>query len=131
MGSWEVKHRLPRHLRSLEGYVAFASDGRLLALAHARHLVQLWDAATWQQLATLETPGQKDLVGLALSPDGSRLALVTVDEALSLWDLRRLRQELAALGLDWEMPPYPPEPDDDQAVAPLQVEILPAEKAAR
>jgi hypothetical protein len=27
---------------------------------------------------------------------------------IALWDLRRLRQELATLGLDWEVAPYPP-----------------------
>jgi WD40 repeat protein len=132
VGSWEVKRRLPRHLRSLEGYVAFAGDGRLLALASARNLVDLYDAATWQHLATLETPGQKDLTGLALSPDGSRLALTTADGVLGLWDLRRLRQELAALGLDWEMPPYPPPAGNDASpVAFLEVEVLPAGKAPR
>jgi WD40 repeat protein len=77
VGSWEIKQRLPRHLRSLHGYVAFADDGRLLALAHARNVIHLYDAGTWQHLASLETPGQKDLTGLTLSPDGSRLRLAS------------------------------------------------------
>jgi WD40 repeat protein len=104
VGSWRLKHRLPRHLRSLDGYVAFAGDGRLLALAHARNRIHLYDAGTWRHLASLGTPGQKDLTGLALSPDGGRLAVATADGALGLWDLRRLRQRLAALALDWDLP---------------------------
>jgi serine/threonine protein kinase/WD40 repeat protein len=131
VGSWELKHRLPRHLRSLEGYVAFADDGRLLALASARNVVELYDPATWRHLATVKTPGRKDLTGLALSPDGSRLAATTADEALALWDLRRLRQELAALGLDWEMTPYPPAEPVAEAAWALTVEVLPAATGSR
>jgi serine/threonine protein kinase/WD40 repeat protein len=127
VGSWEVKQRLPRHLRSLDGYVAFAGDGRLLALAHARNLIHLYDTATWQQLVTLETPGLKDLTGLALSPDGSRLAMATVDGVLGLWDLRWLRQDLAALGLDWDLPAYPPPGPDASRGQPLRVEVISAE----
>jgi serine/threonine protein kinase/WD40 repeat protein len=126
VGSWEIKQRLPRHLRSLDGYVAFAGDGRLLALAHTRNLIHLYDAGTWQHLASLETPGQKDLTGLALSPDGSRLAATTADGVLGLWDLRRLRARLAALGLDWDLPAYPTSGHEAPPVEAMQVEVLSA-----
>jgi WD40 repeat protein/serine/threonine protein kinase len=126
VGSWEIRQRLPRHLRSLDGYVAFAGDGRLLALAHARNLIHLYDARTWQHLASLETPGQKDLTGLALSPDGSRLAATTADGVLGLWDLRRLRERLGALGLDWDLPAYPPSGYESSSGEAVQVDILSA-----
>jgi hypothetical protein len=38
-----------------------------------------------------------------------------------LWDLRRLRQELKALGLDWNLPEYPPAPPRN--ARPLQVVV--------
>jgi WD40 repeat protein len=126
VGSWEVKQRLPRHWRSLHGYVAFAGDGRLLALAYGRDVVHLHDTGTWQHLASLETPGRKDVTGLALSPDGSRLAIATADGALGLWDLRRLRERLAALGLDWDLPAYPSAERESPPVEAMQVEILSA-----
>jgi serine/threonine protein kinase/WD40 repeat protein len=110
VGSWERKARLPRHPRSLFSSVAFARDGRLLAVVDGRNRIHLYDAATLplRHLATLETPeGQANLTGLSLSPDGTRLAATTDYNVIALWDLRRLRQELAALDLDWEMPPYP------------------------
>jgi WD40 repeat protein len=131
VGSWEVKQRLPRHLRSLFGYVAFSGDGRLVALAYARNVIRLYDTATWQHLATLETPGLKDLTGLALSPDGSRLAVATADDVLGLWDLRRLRERLAALGLDWDLPAYRPPLPDGKPVPALSVEVLPAAEGTR
>ena len=79
----------------------------MLALGQNRNRVQLHDAATFQRLATLEMPGPASLTGVSLSPDGTRLALTTEYNILVLWNLRRLREELAARDLDWEMPPFP------------------------
>ena len=46
-------------------------------------------------------------------------------EGLRVWDLRRIRARLAELGLDWDAPPYPPEPEDNHRVPPpLQLTIL-------
>jgi WD40 repeat protein len=100
-GSWQLRRRLPRHPGALYGHAAFARDGRVVALAHARHLVRLHDPATWRHLATLEVPGGKGMAGLSLSADGRRLAANTGHGFVALWDLRALRGELAALGLDW------------------------------
>ena len=82
----------------------------MLALGQGRNRIQLYDAGTLplRHLATLETPGPASLTGLSLSPAGTRLAATTDYNVIALWDLRRLRQELAALDLDWEMPPYSP-----------------------
>jgi serine/threonine protein kinase/WD40 repeat protein len=130
VGSWELKGQRPRDPRSLFCLAAFTSDGRLLALAQGRNFVQLHDAATLQRpswyLARLELPGRASLTGISLSPDGTRLAMATDYNLIALWNLRRLRQELAALGLDWEMPPYLPAGRDTEPREALRVEILPA-----
>jgi serine/threonine protein kinase/WD40 repeat protein len=125
-GSWELKARLAREPRSLYCSVAFARDGGLLALAQDRNRIQLHDAATLRRLATLEAPGPVDLSALSLSPDGTRLAATTQQGVVALWDLRRLRQELAALDLDWERPPYPPAESVAEAAWVLTVEVLSA-----
>jgi WD40 repeat protein len=132
VGSWELKASLPRAPRSLAGLVAFTRDGGLLALSQGRNQIQLHDAATLRRLATLETPaGPANLVGVSLSPDGTRLVATTDCNVVVLWDLRRLRTELAALGLDWEMPPYPPSGKDAEPAETLTAEVLPAAKGPR
>jgi WD40 repeat protein len=128
VGSWELEARLPRGHRSLFSSIAFTRDGRLLALAQDRNRIGLYNAATLRRLATLEIPGPADLSGLSLSPDGTRLAATTQQNVIALWDLRRLRQGLAALDLDWEMPPYPPAEQAGEPVQALTVEVHGAAK---
>jgi serine/threonine protein kinase/WD40 repeat protein len=131
VGSWEAKASIPRAPRSLEGLVRFTRDGSLLALSQGRHQIQLHDAATLRRLATLETPaGPANVVGLSLSPDGTRLAVATDYNVVVLWDLRRLREELSALDLDWEMPPYPPSGSAAESAEPLTAEVIPASTSA-
>jgi hypothetical protein len=46
---------------------------------------------------------------MCFSPDGSHLVATHVEfKGIYVWDLRRIREQLAGLGLDWEAPPYPP-----------------------
>jgi WD40 repeat protein len=131
VGSWTLKARLPRPPRSLYSQVAFARDGRLLALGQGRNRIELYDAASLRRLAALENPGPASLSGVSLSPDGTRLAATTEDNVIALWDLRRIRQELAALDLDWEMPPYPPSGQAAGPVAALTAEVLTAPTSPR
>src|SRR5262249_39543826 len=44
--------------------------------------------------------------------------------AFQVWDLRLIRRHLADMGLDWELPPYPPLSSD--LANPLRVQVLPA-----
>jgi tetratricopeptide (TPR) repeat protein len=41
---------------------------------------------------------------------------------IQVWDLRSLRRQLAELGLDWDLPPYPP-PDRKKEAGPLRITI--------
>jgi hypothetical protein len=47
----------------------------------------------------------------------------SVSRRLHVWDLRLIRQRLAAMGLDWDLPPY--EPAAQPAAPPLKVEVVP------
>lgn len=107
-GSWRPGWRFERQLATrISGPIAFSRDGRLMALARTMRLVQLVDLRTGETLAELNAPTPQIIFRLTLSPDGGLLAC-SGSEGIQLWDLRALRQELAALRLDWDQPPHPP-----------------------
>jgi WD40 repeat protein len=144
--SGELVRTLPMPARTLG---AFSPDGHWLATSTSEY--QLWEVGSWlrvmartleghkiqlletiteKPLATLEAPGSIVIGRFKFSPDGSHLAAMQNDQQVQLWDLRLIRQELAQMHLDWDMPPYPPlagaatipvslqvEPDSDSQTA--------------
>ncbi len=69
---------------------SFAAHAPLLAVGIPPG-VQLWDTRTWELRRTVlvahDDPNQSPAVlGLALSPDGKRLAAATVDGRIEIWD---------------------------------------------
>jgi WD40 repeat protein/tRNA A-37 threonylcarbamoyl transferase component Bud32 len=82
------------------GVFTFSADGRLLALAD-RTGVRLVELDTGRRLATLTPPPEAatDVWAVAFSPDAGLLAVSAGDSTILLWDLRLIRQRLAALGL--------------------------------
>jgi tetratricopeptide (TPR) repeat protein len=110
------------------GPLAFARDIPLLAVTATGRTVRLVDPSSGRELATLSPPDRHIVTWLCFSPDGSQLAAATQDNIIQLWDLRALRQELAARQLDWDLPPY--SPLKDSSVQPIQVRVEPAEDAA-
>jgi WD40 repeat protein len=109
VGSWRDGHRVSREgAGDVPGRLAFSPDGEVVAVAHSRSRVQLIESATGAELANLEPPYPGEVSGLCFSPDGSVLAVGTSNHFLRLWDLRRIRERLARMGLDWHLPPYPP-----------------------
>jgi WD40 repeat protein len=115
VGSWQERWR-----QALRGWgwltppVAFAPGGRVLAVASTPRDVALVDPATGREYCTLAAPTPQFLHQLCFSPDGSQLvASNDRSQALPVWDLRRIRAELAAIGLDWDLSPYPPATSGD------------------
>jgi WD40 repeat protein len=91
-------------------------------------IYRLVELATGRELARLEDPEQ-NTGAAAFTPDGSKL-IVCAKDGLRIWDLRRIRQELAKLDLDWDGPPFFPEEGSDPnskgcwaALPDLQVEL--------
>jgi WD40 repeat protein/serine/threonine protein kinase len=71
--------------------VVFSRDGRRLASFSEDHTIQLWDAATLQEVAVLR--GHTDMVtGIDFSPEGDLLASTSADGTLRLWDAATGRQ---------------------------------------
>jgi WD40 repeat protein len=101
--TWRRIWELPRRSAGeLVARGAFSPDGRMIALCPEVNLLQLVEADTGREIASLYSPIPKNLSYVAFSPDGETLAVSTFDKDIQLWDLRALRQELAKLNLDWQ-----------------------------
>ncbi len=120
-GSWRITHQLHRPPDWVAGRACFSADGSLLVLAHTSSVLRLVDPATGEQMATLEPPELRGVASLCFTPDGSELVVATPDSRLQVWDLRRIRQELAAIGLDWNLAPY--RPPSAPRHEPLRIEV--------
>jgi tetratricopeptide (TPR) repeat protein len=81
------------------------SDG-LVVLGLTDGIYRLVELATGREVARLEDP-EHNRGAAVFTPDGTRL-VVGAKDGLRVWDLRRIRVELAKLDLDWDWPPYSP-----------------------
>jgi eukaryotic-like serine/threonine-protein kinase len=106
--NWKTLWTARRQFTDFWVALAFSEDSSMLAVAHSRDVVRVFEAATGRELATLEAPEPQDIISLAFNPDGTQLAVVSDHGPIHLWDLRLIRQQLARMNLDWELPPYPP-----------------------
>jgi len=107
VGSWEPAQAVPReHAGDMYGTMVFSPDGGTLALVRGRNAdLKLMEAETGREWATLEAGEPR-----CFSPRGNWLVTSEADGLVRLWDLRRIRQQLATLKLDWDTPLGEPEP---------------------
>ena len=123
VGSWRPKGpAVPGHPTPQWNFTAFSPDSRVLARTLGGNKIQLLETSTEKLIATLEAPGAIGIWRFRFSPDGSHLAVVQWDQQVRLWDLRLIRQELAQMNLDWDLPPYPPILREASLPAKLEVE---------
>jgi WD40 repeat protein len=103
-GTWQPAWRLLRDHATRSGPAAFSADGGALAIALSNRLVRLIDPATGRTLADLTAPEARWITWMCFSPDLGRLAVASGNHLIHVWDLRRIRRQLADMGLDWESP---------------------------
>ena len=114
VGNWEAGKVIPRPPDdgNMPGLVAFSPDGRLLAMAKSRSVIQLVDPETGEPLATLESPeATQDWHSQCFNSGGSTLVAASPNHRLQIWDLGEIRRQLRAINLDWGEPPAQPRPD--------------------
>jgi WD40 repeat protein len=107
VGSWEPVHEVSMDHGPWAAH-AFSPDGRLLAVRVSRSAVRLLETGQWTEVATLEHPLQESAAWIAFSGDGALVAVAGGTHIVHLWDLRAVRKGLAEIGLDWDLPAYPP-----------------------
>jgi WD40 repeat protein len=108
VGSWELDPVMSG-IRQGVGDMVVAADSSLIAVASGGKQVELIASATGRELATLMLQDSRTMiVPRAFSADGCQLAVTTSGHAIQLWNLRAVRRQLAEMGLDWDLPPYPP-----------------------
>jgi tetratricopeptide (TPR) repeat protein len=100
VGSWQEGPRLSG---------LFSPDGRVIADSPARGVLRLTRVGDGRELARLEDPNQDDSGNATFSADGARIVTTNNNTgSIHVWDLREIRRELDALGLDWDDPPLRP-----------------------
>jgi WD40 repeat protein len=95
IGAWRSDRFIPTDDGHGGGDFAFTHDMTLLAVNPAPNLVRLLDANTGQQWATL--PAQ---VPVCFNGDTSLLVTGSDNQHIQVWDLRRIRSQLAQMDLD-------------------------------
>lgn len=108
VGSWQLSHHIP----GTGPHMSFSRGESLLALLPEPRQVRLLDPATCREFATL--PGFGGVGALAFSHNGDQLAAGAGPHTIHVWNLRLIRQQLGDMGLDWDLPHYPPPPADDR-----------------
>jgi WD40 repeat protein len=106
--NWSLSWRFSHPSENVRRPLAFSPDGRILAVFVSEQAVQFLRSDTGEAMASL--PAGRMTTGLCFSPKGDRLAVGSEPGYFHLWDLRQVREQLATLHLDWDLPPYPPEP---------------------
>jgi len=107
-GSWRLGRTILRdHREEMPGLIAFAHDGRSMAITSSQRIVRLVETGTGRALADLAAPDPQVIQGLGFSPDDGLLAVATDGRAVQVWDLRELRRQLVRMQLDWDLPPPP------------------------
>jgi hypothetical protein len=112
--------------RQLSAVIALSRDDAWLATSTRFGGVTVWDMQKEQLLLALPEE-RSEAKSLAWSPDRKLLAASYSDGSLALWNIPRIRDRLAEIGLNWQDAPPPaerPKPD------PIPREP-PAVKAAR
>ena len=98
--------------------VVWSPDGRLACVLRDGMVPVLLNAANGEVLGRFEHPDFVPYASFVFSPSGDQLACVSTAHVIHLWNLRPLRRELAALKLDWNLPPMP-----ELLVSPLPLRV--------
>ena len=103
VAGWKTVTNWPANLNGrATGRVFFSPSGDCVAVEQDRGRLEIRDTHDYGELVTLEPPRPIEIASVAWSPDGRQLFVLSARHRLYAWNLAKLREELAALGLDWK-----------------------------
>jgi WD40 repeat protein len=102
--TWRVVRRIVYPGALANHGLAFSPDGRILATFASDWRIRLLNFETGDELASF--PAGRMPTSVSFNSAGDRLAVANQSGYVQLWDLRRVREQLASFHLDWEMPAY-------------------------
>jgi WD40 repeat protein len=104
--SWDQVWHIRREQAFFNSGAAFSPDARLLALTTSLSAVRLCDPATGDVVATLQAPHVTPVSLVGFGPDSASLVVLPRIGEVAVWDLRRVREQLKQIDLDWDLPDY-------------------------
>jgi eukaryotic-like serine/threonine-protein kinase len=122
VGTWERKPLLAEHGFAAERAPVFSPDGKLMSFSASQEQIRLVDSLTGRTLANLSNQLSLSSTPIAFSPDGTRLIAGTRSKIALLWDLKRVRQQLRSMNVDWDAPPFPDVPRT--LAPPMELQVL-------
>jgi WD40 repeat protein/Tfp pilus assembly protein PilF len=106
VGTWERGPNISLERTTSPSELAFSDDGGMLAVARTMTELLVLDARDLHELARLQSREPMLLTNLRFSPDGSQLAAGTNSGYIQVWNLRRIRDRLKHMQLDWDLPSF-------------------------
>jgi WD40 repeat protein len=128
---WDVAtlrpiRRLHRELAQFPGWVAFSSDGQLMALEMAPAVIHLIEVASGRTVARFADPHRDRATWQGFTPDGTQLVVLAAHtRAIHIWNLRAIRARLKEMNLDWDWAEFPPATAEESTAEPVTIELLP------
>jgi serine/threonine protein kinase/tetratricopeptide (TPR) repeat protein len=131
---WSWAHGLPPGTKPWQsiGELRLSWDGdqlareRLMFLSDGTGRIRVEEIDTQRVVVRLEAPLEENYRAIAVSADGGHVLATGNDDpgGIRMWNLRLLRKELAAIGLDWEAPPISEWPAEEDLKTPLEVDVV-------
>ena len=120
----KITHRFQRQVSMHLGWIAFTSDGNLMAMEVSPGLIRLCEVETGRTIAHLQDPRGDACTWMGFTPDGTQLITAAAyARTIHRWDLRAMRVELKEMGLDWDWPEFPLSSDEDKNPPALKLEV--------
>jgi WD40 repeat protein len=95
--TWQPRFTVHRETAELPARLVFSPDASVLAVTRTRTETSLLDPKSGGEVARLPTSGGP----LCFSKAGDLLVTEAESGTVQVWDLKRIREQLAEMGLDW------------------------------